>query len=82
MEAQIFPAEVTQDVLDAAGNVEIPRTSNAQIVIRSASKGGRFRGTYDVVTDLASVSIDARRYELSTIPTELNTRNLGTRGAP
>jgi hypothetical protein len=66
VEGQTFPAEVTQDVLDAAGNVVIPRGSNAQVVIRSASKGGRFRGTSDLVMDLASVSIDGRKYELST----------------
>jgi hypothetical protein len=66
VEGQTFPAEVTQDVLDGAGNVVIPRGSNAQIVIRSASKGGRFRGTSDLVMDLASVSIDGRQYELST----------------
>jgi hypothetical protein len=66
VEGQTFPAEVTRDVLDAAGNVVIPRGSNAQIVIRSASKGGRFRGASDLVMDLASVSIDGRRYELST----------------
>ena len=66
VENQTFPAEVTGDVLDAAGHVVIPRGSNAQIVIRSASKGGRFRGASDLVMDLASVSIDGRRYELST----------------
>ena len=66
VEGQTFPVEVTRDVLDAVGDVVIPRGSNAQIVIRSASKGGRFRGTSDLVMDLASVSIDGRRYELST----------------
>jgi hypothetical protein len=66
VEGQTFPAEVTRDVLDAAGNVVIPRGSNAQIVIRSASKGGRFRGASDLVMDLASVSINGRRYDLST----------------
>jgi hypothetical protein len=65
-EGQTFPAEVTRDVLDAAGDVVIPRGSNAQIVIRSVSKGGRFRGTSDLVMDLASVSIDGRQYQLST----------------
>jgi hypothetical protein len=66
VEGQTFPAEVVRDVVDAAGNVVIPGGSNAQIVIRSASKGGRFRGTSDLVMDLASVSIDGRQYQLST----------------
>jgi len=66
VEGQRFPAEVTRDVLDATGSVVIPRGSNAQIIIRSASKGGRFRGASDLVMDLAAVSIDGRLYELST----------------
>lgn len=66
-EGQTFPAEVTGDVLDAAGHVVIPRGANAQIIIRSASKGGRFRGASDLVMDLASVSVDGRQYEISTM---------------
>lgn len=65
-EGQTYAAEVARDVLDADGQVVIPRGSNAQIVIRSASRGGRFRGTSDLVLDLASVSIDGRQYALST----------------
>jgi hypothetical protein len=67
---QTFPAEVTRDVRDAEGNVVIPRGSNAQIVIRSASKGGKIRGASDLVLDLASVSIDGREYQLSTTDLE------------
>jgi hypothetical protein len=70
VEGQTFPAEVTKDVMDAAGNVVIPAGSNAQIVIRSASKGGRFRGSSDLVMDLASVSVDGRKYQLSTADLE------------
>jgi hypothetical protein len=66
VEGQTFPAEVTKDVRDAEGAVVIPRGANASIVIRSASKGGRFRGTADLVLDLASVSIDGRQYQLET----------------
>ena len=63
---QSYAAEVTKDILDAAGDVVIPRGSNAQIVIRSASKGGRFRGASDLVLDLDSVSVGGQRYELNT----------------
>jgi hypothetical protein len=70
VEGQTFPAEVTKDVMDAAGNVVIPAGSNAQIVIRSASKGGRFRGSSDLVMDLGSVSVDGRKYQLSTADLE------------
>ena len=65
-EGQTYAAEVTADVLDANGDVVIPRGANAQIVIRSAAKGGRFRGTSDLVLDLASVAVGGRQYQLST----------------
>jgi len=69
-EGQTFAAEVTRDVLDANRDVVIPRGSNAQIVIRSLSKGSRFHGTADLVLDLASISVDGRLYEVSTQPIE------------
>src|SRR5579871_3837106 len=66
-EGETFPAEVTKDVLDGEGNVVIPAGANAQIVIRSASKGGKIRGASDLVLDLATVAIDGRQYDLSTV---------------
>jgi hypothetical protein len=65
-EGQTFPAEVTRDALDDAGNVVIPRGANALIVIKSASRGGRIHGSSDLVLDLASVSVDGRQYRLNT----------------
>ena len=67
VEGQTFAAEVTSEVDDAEGAVVIPRGANAQIVIRSASKGGRFKGTADLVMDLSSISIDGREYSVSTV---------------
>src|SRR5436190_14753048 len=67
IEGQTFAAEVTRDVRDDAGDIVIPRGSNAQIIIRSASKGGKFHGAADLILDLASVSVDGRRYQLSTV---------------
>jgi hypothetical protein len=66
-EGQTFAAEVTSDVRDADGDVVIPQGANAQIVIRSSTKGGRIKGTSDLVLDLASVSVDGRMYQLSTV---------------
>jgi hypothetical protein len=65
-EGQQYPAEVTRDVRDAAGDVVIPRGANAAIVIRSASRGGHFRGASDLVMDLGSVSVDGQQYQLTT----------------
>ena len=67
-EGQTFAAEVTNNVLDSSGGVVIPRGANAQIIIRSASQGGRFRGSSDLVLDLVSVSVGGRRYQVRDIP--------------
>ncbi|MCU1232518.1 MAG: hypothetical protein JWP63_485 [Candidatus Solibacter sp.] len=64
VEGQTYAAEIANDVRDADGEVLIPRGSNAQLVIKSATKGGRFRGTSDLILDLVSVSIDGQRYRL------------------
>jgi len=66
VEGQTYAAEVTDDVLDANGDVVVPHGSNAQIVIRSASKGGRFRGASDLVLDLQSISVEGQQYTVST----------------
>jgi hypothetical protein len=66
-EGQTFDAEVTRDSKDAVGDIVIPRGSQARIVIRSASKGGRFRGAADLVLDLDSVVIDGTPYAISTV---------------
>jgi hypothetical protein len=65
-EGQTYPAEVTDNVLDANGDVVIPRGSNAKIVIRSASKGGRIHGASDLVLDLDSISVEGQEYRVST----------------
>jgi hypothetical protein len=64
VEGQTYAAEIASDVRDAEGAVVIPRGSNAQLVIKSASKGGRFRGSSDLVLDLVAVSIEGQRYML------------------
>jgi hypothetical protein len=65
-EGQTFDADVTRDAKDADGAVVIPRGSRARIVIKSASKGGRFRGASDLVLDLQSVAIGGRSYAIDT----------------
>jgi hypothetical protein len=65
-EGQTFDAQVTRDAKDANGDIVIPRGSNARVVIRSASKGGRFRGASDLVLDLQSVAIRGKHYTIET----------------
>ena len=66
VEGQVYAAEIAGDVRDAEGAVVIPRGSNAQIVIKSATRGSRFHGASDLVLDLQSVSVEGQRYQLST----------------
>lgn len=79
VEGQSFAAEVPKDVLDASGAVAIPRGSKAQLVIVSASKGGRIRGASDLVLTLGSVSAGGRRYQLDT--SDVQRRGKGGLGA-
>jgi hypothetical protein len=66
-EGQTFDAQVTRDANDADGAVVIPRGSRARIVIKSATKGGRFRGASDLVLDLQSVLIGGKSYTIDTV---------------
>jgi hypothetical protein len=66
-EGQTFDAQVTRNAKDTAGDIVIPRGSQAGIVIRSTSKGGRFHGAADLVLDLDSVTIDGTLHRISTV---------------
>jgi hypothetical protein len=55
-----------RDATDVQGNVVVPRGSIASIVIKSASKGGRFQGASDLVLDMRSVSINGKHYLIDT----------------
>jgi hypothetical protein len=65
-EGQVYPASITASVKDANGDVVIPKGARAQLVIRSASQGGKIRGASDLVLDVQSVVIGGRAYQLST----------------
>jgi hypothetical protein len=65
-EGQTYAAEVTRDVRDSDGNCVIPRGANAQLRIVSASRGGHFRGSSDLVLDLAAVSVGGQSYRVQT----------------
>jgi len=64
VEGQVYAAEIASDIHDDEGAVVLPRGANANLVIKSATKGGRFKGTSDLVLDLVSVSVDGQRYDL------------------
>jgi hypothetical protein len=62
---QAFSAIVEQDVTDASGRVIIPKKSSAQLMIRQMSSGGAI-GSPEMVLDIQSVTVNGRRYLVST----------------
>jgi hypothetical protein len=74
-DGQTYAAEVTMSVRDANGAVVIPRGANAQLVIKSASSGGKIRGASDLVMDLRSVSVDGQEYLLNSTDLEKKGNN-------
>jgi hypothetical protein len=62
---QTFSANVVQDVQGGAGEVLIPKDSPAELVIRQTSTGGT-TGTSHLVLDLQSITVNGRRYRVST----------------
>ena len=62
---QTFSAIVEQQVTDASGRVIIPASSSAQLMIRQVSSGGA-TGSPEMVLDVQSITVDGRRYLVST----------------
>lgn len=65
-EGQRFPAEVSEDVLDSAGHVVIPRGSEAELAIRNISSGQGVTGAPELALGLDSVTIEGRPYHVNT----------------
>jgi hypothetical protein len=75
---QTFSAIVEREVSDASGRVIIPEGSSAQLVIRQVSSGGA-TGSPEMVLDVQSITVDGRRYLVSTTDlTEDSDRGIGT----
>jgi hypothetical protein len=66
---QIFSADVAENVTDAAGRVVIPKGSPAELVLRSASRGG-VASNAELALDLQSIKVGNRRYVVNTADLE------------
>jgi len=62
---QTFSAVVEQEVTNASGRVIIPEKSSAQLIIRQLSSGGA-TGSPEMLLDVQSITVDGRRYLVST----------------
>ena len=64
-EGQVFSADVSQNVLNEAGQVVIPKGSPAELIIRRVS-GGNITGGSEMTLDLQSVKVGGHRYLVDT----------------
>jgi hypothetical protein len=64
-EGQHYSATVLQDIRGGAGETLIPKDSNADLVIRRVNRGGTVQSG-NVVLDLDSITVNGRRYRVST----------------
>lgn len=75
---QTFPADVAENVTNNAGQVVIPKGSEAQLVIRKVSSGG-VTASPEIALDLQSVKVAGHRYAVNT--QELEEKASGGLGA-
>jgi hypothetical protein len=71
VEGQTFSAQIAEDIRDTDGSVAIPRGSDATLITR------RLEGNGDITLDVESVTVDGRRYRVSTADQELENRREG-----
>jgi hypothetical protein len=66
---QIYSGQVDQDVTDNAGEIIISRGSPAELAIRTFSSGS------DMTLDVQAITVNGRRYRISTAPLRQTGRN-------
>jgi hypothetical protein len=74
VEGQNFSAQISDDIRDTDGSVAIPRGSDATLVTR------RLEGNGDITLDVESISVEGRRYRVSTMDQELQNNRDGVGG--
>ncbi len=58
-EGQVFPADVAENVTNAAGEVVVPKGSEAELLIRRIASPGAVTGTSELALDLQSIRWEA-----------------------
>jgi hypothetical protein len=66
---QIYSGQVDRDVTDNAGEIIVSRGSPAELVIRTFSSGS------DMTLDVQAITVNGRRYRISTAPLRQTGRN-------
>jgi hypothetical protein len=71
VEGQTFMAQIETNVRDGNGSTVIPRGSDARLVIRRMENDG------DLILDVESITVEGRRYRVSTADQELDSQREG-----
>ena len=74
VEGQTFSAQIEENVRDSDGSTAIPRGSDARLVVRRMENNG------DLILDVESISVEGRRYQVSTADQELDNQRQGIGG--
>jgi hypothetical protein len=74
VEGQTFSAQIAEDIRDTDGSIAIPRGSDATLITR------RLEGNGDITLDVESITVEGRRYRVSTSDQELENRRDGVGG--
>jgi len=74
VEGQTFSAQIASDVRESNGSTAIPRGSNARLVVRRLENNG------DLILDVESITVEGRRYQVSTADQELDNKRQGIGG--
>jgi hypothetical protein len=75
-EGRTFPASIMQDVLDANGNIVIPRGSLATLIVRRVTQPDTLSsGSYAL--DLESVRVNGHRYVVNTADVNAGEQGIG-----
>jgi hypothetical protein len=70
---QLYPATVTSDVTDAAGNVGIPAGTPAKLVVRDITTGGAVHSP-ELVLDLFSITVKGQEYRVVSADVDINNK--------
>ncbi len=76
-EGRTYTASVDRDITGSSGNVVVPRGSEAELIVRGATRGGT-TGSPELVLDLQSLRVGSQRYLVSTEDvTQSNRQGIG-----
>ena len=64
-DGRVFTGVVDQDVVDASGNIAIPRGSGAELIVKNASNR-------EMALDLESVTVNGQRYAIAASPESIS----------